>query len=44
MLRSGYKKFMFDPDIYVVKVSNLVVGIEDNFYDRAMLNRARFGR
>lgn len=35
---------MLDPEIYVLKVSNLVIGIEDTFYDRAMLNRMRFGR
>ena len=44
MIRHGFNKFMYDPDVYIIKVSNLTIGIQDNFFDRSMLNKMRFGR
>ena len=44
MMRNNFNKFMYDPDFYELKISNLLIGIEDTFYDRAMLNKMRFGR
>lgn len=42
--RRKYKVFMIDPDVFMIKVTNLVIGMEDTVFDRSMLNRMRFGR
>jgi hypothetical protein len=35
---------MIDTDIFMIKINNLLIGIEDSVFDRSMLNRMRFYR
>lgn len=35
---------MIDTDVYMIKITKLLVGIEDSVFDRSMLNRMRFNR
>ena len=35
---------MTNSDIFVIKVTNLLLGIEDSLFDRSILNKMRFVR
>lgn len=35
---------MVDTDLFVIKVTNLLIGMEDSVFDRSMLNKMRFNR
>lgn len=35
---------MVDTDVFVIKITNLLIGIEDSVFDRSMLNKMRFER
>ena len=46
-LKTYYKNnrnFLSNPDIYILKVTNILVGMEDSYLDVALLNRARIMR
>lgn len=43
-MRNNYKRFMSNTDYNLIKVTNILVGIEDGILNRSMLNRSRFYR